>query len=268
MTPNWEEIRRMFETSDLTLKELAEQYGIKDTTIRSRKNRENWQRGDATQRNVATLQQAPKISDEVQLTEKQRIFIMEYMRDFNATRAAIAAGYSKKTAYSIGWENLRKPEIRAEIERLKGDMAGSLGLDIQRVIMEYMKIAFTDITDLLEFGQKEVPVMTMFGPMYEGEGDDKKPVTKIVNFVDFKDSNQIDGTVISEVKQGKDGVSIKLHDKMKALKELDRYLGYMTEEQKLQVQKLKGEVALIDQKISKDDDKPIEIVITRKGERS
>ena len=57
--PNWEDIQREWESSDITFKELAEKHGIKDSTIRSRKNREKWQRNatenDATQRkNVAT----------------------------------------------------------------------------------------------------------------------------------------------------------------------------------------------------------------------
>ncbi|NCC96729.1 MAG: terminase small subunit [Synergistales bacterium] len=48
------------------------------------------------------------------LTAKQRAFVEAY--DGNATEAAIAAGYSKKTAYSIGQENLKKPEIMKEIK--------------------------------------------------------------------------------------------------------------------------------------------------------
>lgn len=52
------------------------------------------------------------------LTLKQQKFCEEYAASGNATQAAIAAGYSKKTAYSIGEENLRKPEIIAEIKRL------------------------------------------------------------------------------------------------------------------------------------------------------
>lgn len=53
--PNWEDIRKEWETSGITFKELAEKHGVKDSTIRSRKNREKWQRNDATQRkNVAT----------------------------------------------------------------------------------------------------------------------------------------------------------------------------------------------------------------------
>ncbi|MFB6473336.1 terminase small subunit [Paenibacillus glucanolyticus] len=255
--------------------EIADKYDVSINTVKSWKKRHEWSREKVApkkQRVHTKPKGAPskrKVENETgELTDKQRIFVMEYMRDFNATRAAMAAGYSKKTAYAIGWENLRKPEIQAEIARFKGEKAEELGIDIQRVIMEYMKIAFTDVTDLLEFGQREVPVMTMLGPLYEGEGDEKKPVTKLVNFVDFKDSSQIDGTVISEVKQGKDGVSIKLHDKMKALKELEKYTGFMTEEQKLQIAKLQGQVELLKQQTTRDDDKPIEIVITRKGERS
>ncbi|WP_144704961.1 terminase small subunit [Fictibacillus phosphorivorans] len=45
------------------------------------------------------------------LTIKQALFIEEYLIDYNATQAAIRAGYSKKTAYAIGQENLKKPEI-------------------------------------------------------------------------------------------------------------------------------------------------------------
>lgn len=50
------------------------------------------------------------------LTPKQLKFVLEYLIDLNATQAAIRAGYSKKTAYSVGWENLRKPEIADAIE--------------------------------------------------------------------------------------------------------------------------------------------------------
>lgn len=57
------------------------------------------------------------------MTPKQTRFIDEYLQDFNATRAAIRAGYSEKTAYAIGWENLRKPEIAAEIDRRVEAMA-------------------------------------------------------------------------------------------------------------------------------------------------
>ena len=50
------------------------------------------------------------------LNDKQRRFVEEYLIDLNATQAAIRAGYSAKTAHSIGEENLRKPEIKSAID--------------------------------------------------------------------------------------------------------------------------------------------------------
>jgi phage terminase small subunit len=47
----------------------------------------------------------------------------EYAIDFNATQAAIRAGYSPKTAYSIGAENLTKPEIKAALQAAQSAVA-------------------------------------------------------------------------------------------------------------------------------------------------
>ena len=59
---------------------------------------------------------ATSISTQKKLTQKQDKFIREYLANgYNATQAAIKAGYSKKTAYSIGQENLTKPEIKAAL---------------------------------------------------------------------------------------------------------------------------------------------------------
>ena len=54
----------------------------------------------------------------MKLTKKQDAFVKAYLLNgFNATQAAIEAGYSEKTAYSIGNENLSKPEIKKAIEK-------------------------------------------------------------------------------------------------------------------------------------------------------
>ena len=54
------------------------------------------------------------------LTEKQKLFCEEYLIDLNATQAAIRAGYSEKTAYRIGADNLKKPQISEYIgERMR-----------------------------------------------------------------------------------------------------------------------------------------------------
>lgn len=51
------------------------------------------------------------------LNERQKKFVREYIKTNNATQSALSAGYSKKTAYSIGQENLKKPEIAEAIEK-------------------------------------------------------------------------------------------------------------------------------------------------------
>lgn len=53
------------------------------------------------------------------MTPKQKKFCAEYLIDLNATQAAIRAGYSAKTAYSIGPENLKKPEIAKWISNIR-----------------------------------------------------------------------------------------------------------------------------------------------------
>ncbi len=70
------------------------------------------------------------------LTAKQERFCLEYVVDFNATQAAIRAGYSEHTAYSIGWENLKKPEIRNRVTALSNETADELGLTQRRILLK------------------------------------------------------------------------------------------------------------------------------------
>lgn len=181
-----------------------------------------------------------EVADKDGLTTKQRVFILEYLRDFNATRAAMAAGYSKRTAYAIGFENLRKPDIQREIERFKTDMIDGLGLSVQRIVMEYMKIAFADMTDYVAFGTREMPVRDEYGIVEDADGN---PVMEMMGFVDLHESDEVDGTIISEVKMGRDGVSIKLHSKISALKALEKYTDFLTEMQKAQLEKARVEIS-------------------------
>lgn len=76
------------------------------------------------------------------LTRKQEKFIREYLRDFNATQAALRSGYSPKTAYSIGSENLKKPEI---LEALKNET-----ITAEEDLIRLTDIARGNITDLMD----------------------------------------------------------------------------------------------------------------------
>jgi phage terminase small subunit len=71
------------------------------------------------------------------MTEKQKRFCEEYLVDCNATQAAIRAGYSPKTAYSIGNENLNKPEIKTYIdEQLEKNSSAKIAT--AREVMEHL----------------------------------------------------------------------------------------------------------------------------------
>ena len=87
------------------------------------------------------------------LTTKQRLFCKEYSIHKNATRAAIEAGYSEKTARSIGHENLTKPDVWKQIEKERD--ARELRVDItgDRILSELGLIAFADIQNYMEIGE-------------------------------------------------------------------------------------------------------------------
>lgn len=79
------------------------------------------------------------------MTDKQKKFCDEYLIDLNATQAAIRAGYSEKTAYSIGDENLRKPELQEYIQKRQKE--GQERAEITRgdIIDQLKSIGFVDL---------------------------------------------------------------------------------------------------------------------------
>lgn len=79
------------------------------------------------------------------LTDKQKIFVYEYLIDFNATQAAIRAGYSKDTAGAIGAENLKKPQIQRFLEKYQNDRSEKCGIKFDMIVEELRKIGFADI---------------------------------------------------------------------------------------------------------------------------
>lgn len=71
------------------------------------------------------------------MNAKQKRFCDEYLIDCNATQAAIRAGYSPKTAYSIGVENLKKPELKTYIDEQLERIHNEKTADAQEVL-EYL----------------------------------------------------------------------------------------------------------------------------------
>ncbi|MEK5070268.1 terminase small subunit [Sporosarcina sp. FSL K6-1508] len=285
--PNWEEIQKEWETTKITLAALAEKYDVALGTLKSRKSRDTkngneWSRGspkkdatkqpkkDASPKKVATIKEPVVESDD--LTDKQRLFCIYYIKSFNATMAAIKAGYATNSAHVRGSELVRNSKVADEIRRLKGEMQQGIFIDAMDVLNKYIQIAFADITDFVEFGSVEMEQRhpetgkVMLDANF-------KPITYKMSQVDFKNDDIVDGSLISEVKQGKDGVSVKLLDKMKALDMLSKYFDVLSDNDKkrLQEEKLKADIARTKaetEKLSGDNDEgPIEIMISRKGGR-
>jgi phage terminase small subunit len=78
------------------------------------------------------------------LTPKQKLFIREYCRDLNATRAAIAAGYSENGAAVQGNRLLRNAKISSEIAELTAKTCTKLEISAEKVLQELARLAFLD----------------------------------------------------------------------------------------------------------------------------
>lgn len=83
------------------------------------------------------------------LTPKQQLFVNEYIIDFNAARSALAAGYSKKTAGSTGYQNLKKPEVQAAISQAIAKRNERVEIKADYVLNRLIEIDQMDVLDIL-----------------------------------------------------------------------------------------------------------------------
>ncbi|MEL7586640.1 MAG: terminase small subunit [Prolixibacteraceae bacterium] len=153
--------------------------------------------------------------DQVKLTAKQERFCYEYCIDFNATRAAAAAGYSKKTAFTIGCENLKKPYIKTRIEEMQKNLAETAGLSALRILKEHQKIAFSDAGQLRSgwITLKEFESLTP---------DQKACIQEVSTKVIKQNVGTREEPIIADVEY----IKIKMYDKQKSLDSINRMLGY------------------------------------------
>ena len=163
------------------------------------------------------------------LNDKQKQICKEYLVDLNATQAAIRARYAEKTAYSQGQRLLKNVEAQEYIRELMQKREQRTEITADKVLEEYAKLGFSDITDYLQVVTERILV-----------GHDKEtgePISDISQFVLMKDTKDIPPeklAAISEVKQHKDGsISFKLHDKRGALDSIAKHLGMFVEKKEI-----------------------------------
>ncbi|MCL6100991.1 MAG: terminase small subunit [Bacteroidetes bacterium] len=137
------------------------------------------------------------------LTDKEEAFCYEYCIDYNATKAAIRAGYSEKSAAVTACRMLTKANIKKKIQGLKDNLAETAGISALRVIKEHEKIAFLNGGKLRDgwYDPTEFDLLT----------DDEKACIQEVS-----------------TRQGMFGASlkVKLYDKQKSLDSISDILGF------------------------------------------
>lgn len=231
-----EQARVLFEQGK-SLTDIAKELDVSAGTVRSWKSRGRWGSNAATQRNVAkplcndpdtATRLIASVEANEALTDQQRAFCLHYVKTFNATASYLRAyGCSYDAARAHGYELLRTVAVRAEVKRLKQIRAEAILAGPEDVVDRYMRIAFSDLSDFVEWGRVQEPVIGPYGPIMvtDPATGAKVQMTQKVNDVRFRESSEVDGTLVSEVKLGKDGASIKLADRMKALAWLSDYFG-------------------------------------------
>lgn len=149
------------------------------------------------------------------LTAKQEKFCYEYVLHLNATKAAINAGYSRKTASVIGAENLVKPNIQTRIQYMKDNLAETAQLSALKVIQEHQKIAFSSIAHLHQTWIERTD--------FEKLTDDQKACIKSISTKIVKANiGTKDDPEIVDVEY----VKIELYDKQKSLDAINNMLGF------------------------------------------
>ena len=208
--------------SGMKLIEIARELSVPEGTVRSWKNRYKWDCNVANNKcndanktqhkKKATSDIIEEIVQNTELTNKQQLFCIYYVRCFNATKAyqkAYECDYN--TAAVCGSRMLRNVKIVNEINMLKQNRLNREMLSEEDIVQRYIDIAYADINDYMSVK----------------DGD-----------ITLKNSDEFDGMLVKKIAAGKTK-SIELQDSLKALKWLADHMDLATEEQRLKIEKLK-----------------------------
>lgn len=256
-------------------KDIASKYNVTLNTVKSWKTRYKWKK-DAEEKESAekvctqnksmhTLKESaeekttPDIKEEIEkidadgLTGKQRLFCDYYIRTFNATQSAIKAGYSKNTAYAIGYENLKKPQVKAYLEKLRDAYTEDIYLDTKRLLERHRQIAFYDVNDYVNDDGTLKDLSECDGSLIRKVSSEKTNIEQISEIGEEKK------TKTKEVIK----TNFELEDRSKSLVFLTKFYGLDPDtniaKQRLEIErkKIEGE--------KKKEEKPINITFIKAG---
>lgn len=148
------------------------------------------------------------------LTDRQLAFCEEYLIDLNATQAAIRAGYSDKNAKSQAARLLMNADVQQGIQELKAQRSKRTEITADFVLQQLVAIASSHITDVVNVVNECV------------EREDGSFIN--VPYVVVKDTEELteaQKASIASIKQTRNGIEVKMHDKVATLKLIGDHLG-------------------------------------------
>lgn len=160
------------------------------------------------------------------MNERQEIFIREYLKDFNGTRAYKVAYPSCKkdeTARVNASKLLTNTNIQEAIQKQANKQLEKIEIDVNDILKELKAIAFTDRTKISSVKNQKLL-----------EDDGREYYEPIVVFEDTANLDEETKKVIAGYKKTQSGFAIETYDKIKALELLGKYLGMFTETVKIE----------------------------------
>ena len=148
----------------------------------------------------------------MELTRKQIAFCNEYLIDYNATQAALRAGYSKRAAPSQGSTLLHNQKVQVFLDKRRDQILKVTDVNTERVVRELANIAFSNVTDFVKV--------------------DKNSVT----LTDWSLLSKEQTACIESVCQTKEGYRLKLYSKPAAIEQLGKYLNMFNREPEVPVE--------------------------------
>jgi len=149
------------------------------------------------------------------LTEKEKAFCLEYCTDWNATRAAKAAGYSEKSAREIASRLLTKVNILDHVKKIQATIEESIGLSKMRVLRELMKIAFSDTSKIHKTWVEKNKFESL-------PADVKSCIQEVETRIVKKNNSTKNDPEMIDVEM----VRVKLYNKQSGLEAISKIMGY------------------------------------------
>ena len=169
--PDWGELQQRFlsehAATGVSPKEWCEAQGLNYATARRYIKKPSAQTAQKKVRTAQKEQSAEELVDDDGLTAQQRRFVAEYLKDGNATQAAIRAGYSKKSAEQIGYQLLQKTSVAQAIaQQQKASIARTLG-GADEVLAQMWQLATFDANQLSQYRRGACRYCWGFGHQYQ-----------------------------------------------------------------------------------------------------